>query len=171
MHSPLCVALDAIPETVLVPAEHLTSGSIGARIAHGVEMSLLVAERRPGYHSKPHAHDAEQLNYVLAGELWVFVEDTVFHARVGDVFRIPRNAVHWSWVRGEVPCVLLEAHAPPLIGDPGVGDTARALLAASETPTVVAVESVWPKDFDRDAVERRVLGAAAATARGDGGAA
>jgi quercetin dioxygenase-like cupin family protein len=154
----LNVSLAAIVETVLVPAKYLSSGSIGARIAYGTDMSLMIAERQPGYHSKPHLHDAEQLNYVLAGELWVFVEDTGFHARQGDVFRIPRNAVHWSWVQGDAPCVLLEAHAPALVGDHGVKDTAHALFNAGERPPVAAVGSVWPDDIDRDLVERRVLG-------------
>jgi mannose-6-phosphate isomerase-like protein (cupin superfamily) len=158
MKSHLNVALAEIPETVLVPAKHLSSGSIGARIAYGTDMSLLIAERQPGYHSKPHLHDAEQLNYVLAGELWVFVEDTGFHARQGDVFRIPRNAMHWSWVQGDVPCVLLETHAPALIGDPGVKDTAHALLSDDERREAVAIGSVWPTDIDRDAVEARMLG-------------
>lgn len=158
MASHLNVALASITETVLVPARHLSSGSIGARIAYGTDMSLMIAERQPGYHSKPHMHDAEQLNYVLAGELWVFVDETGFLVRRGDVFRIPRNAVHWSWVQGDVPCVLLETHAPPLVGDPGVKDTAHALIADLEKTDTTAIGSVWPSDIDRDGVERRVLG-------------
>src|SRR5579864_8797116 len=93
--SPLCRALDSIPETALVPARFLAGGSIGARIAYGCESSVMVAVRQPQYHSKPHRHDAEQLNVVLEGELFVFVGVDGFLARKGDVFRIPRNAVHW----------------------------------------------------------------------------
>lgn len=154
----LVATLADIPETNLVPAKYLSGGAIGAQIAYGRESSIMVATRQPQYHSKPHAHDSEQLNYVLEGELYVFVGDGGFLARKGDVFRIPRNVVHWSWVQGTTPCVLLETHTPPLIGDPGVTDTARALIADGETDEgIVAVASQWPADFDRDAIERKVM--------------
>lgn len=157
--SPLLVALADIPETVLVPAKYLSGGSIGAQIAYGRDSSLMVATRQPGYHSKPHRHDAEQLNYVLAGALYIFVGDDGFLARKGDVFRIPRNVVHWSWVQGSEPCVLLEVHAPPLIDDPGVTDTAIALIGEDEPRDgITAVASDWPADIDQAAVERRVMG-------------
>jgi quercetin dioxygenase-like cupin family protein len=153
----LNVALADIPETVLVPVKYLSGGSVGAQIAYGRDASLLIATRQPGYHSKPHLHDAEQLNYVLDGELLVFVESTGFLAKKGDVFRIPRNAIHWSWVQGDSPCVLLEAHSPPLVGDPGVTDTAVALMSFAERETVTGIASQWPADFDRDAAEREML--------------
>jgi len=130
--SPLKINLAEIPETVLVPAKHLAGGAVTARIAYGKDASLIVATREPGYHSKPHLHDCEQLNYVLAGELYVFIDDAGFLAREGDIFRVPRNATHWSWVQGATRCVLLEVHAPALIGDPGITDTAVALLEACE---------------------------------------
>lgn len=156
--SPLHVALADIPETCLVPAKYLSGGSIGAQIAYGLESSMMVAVRKPQYHSKPHRHDAEQLNFVLDGELYVFVDDEGFLARKGDIFRIPRNAVHWSWVQGSVPCVLLETHTPPLIGDPDVLDTAVALIAESERRDgMTAVPSLWPENVDRERVERRVM--------------
>ncbi len=154
----LVSSLSDIPETVLVPAKFLSGGSVGAQIAYGMESSLMVATRQPQYHSKPHFHDCEQLNYVLEGELYIFVDDDGFLARKGDVFRIPRNAIHWSWVQGNTPCVLLEVHTPPLIGDPGVTDTALALIGDDESrDAIVAVPSHWPDGFDRDAVEKKVL--------------
>src|SRR5258708_19534685 len=136
--SPLDSALADIPDTDLVPTKYLAGGSIGAQIADGLESSVMVAVRQPQYHSRPHSHDAEQLNYVIQGELYVFVDDSGFLAKEGDIFRIPRNAVHWSWVQGTVPCVLLETHTPPLIGDEGVTDTAVALLGPAESPTGTA---------------------------------
>jgi quercetin dioxygenase-like cupin family protein len=164
-HSSLVATLADIPETNLVPAQFLSGGSVGAQIAYGRDTSIMVATRQPQYHSKPHAHDSEQLNYVLDGELYVFVDDGGFLAKKGDVFRIPRNAIHWSWVQGTTPCVLLETHTPPLIGDPGVTDTALALLWHDETRHgIVAVRSEWPTDFDRDGVERKVMNAVSAGA-------
>lgn len=161
--SPYSVALKDVPETALVPAKYLTGGSIGARIAYGKESSMMVATRQPGYHSKPHQHDSEQLNYVLEGELLIFVEQTAFRVRKGDIFRVPRNAVHWSWVQGTTECMLLETHTPSLIGDPGVMETAVSLLDPDEEKSGFAsVATDWPTEFDRDAVERKVLGPQAA---------
>jgi quercetin dioxygenase-like cupin family protein len=154
----LSLIVTLVPETNLVPAKFLSSGSIGAQIVYGRESSMMIATRQPQYHSKPHSHDSEQLNYVLEGELYVFVGESGFLAKKGDTFRIPCNAVHWSWVQGTSPCVLLETHTPPLIGDPGVTDTARALIGQNETRDgIVAVPSHWLADFDRDAVERDVM--------------
>jgi quercetin dioxygenase-like cupin family protein len=156
--SSLAVALADIPETCLVPAKFLTGGSVGAQIAYGREASIMIATRQPQYHSKPHAHDSEQLNYVLEGELYVFIDDDGFLVKKGDVFRVPRNAVHWSWVQGTTPCVLLEMHTPPLIGDEGVLDTAVALLSEAEPRDgIVAVASQWPGGSDQAAVERKVM--------------
>jgi quercetin dioxygenase-like cupin family protein len=161
----LMASLDDIPETNLVPAQFLSGGSVGAKIAYGRDASIMVATRQPQYHSKPHSHDAEQLNYVLEGELYVFVEGDGFLAKKGDIFRIPRNAIHWSWVQGTTRCVLLETHTPPLIGDPGVIDTATALIGDNEERDgIVAVPSNWPADFNRDAVERKVMNATRAGA-------
>jgi quercetin dioxygenase-like cupin family protein len=156
----LVVSLQDIPETNLVPAQFLSGGSVGAQIAYGLDASIMVATRQPQYHSKPHSHDAEQLNYVLEGELYVFVDGDGFLAKKGDVFRIPRNAIHWSWVQGATPCVLLETHTPPLIGDAGVMDTAHALIRdGEERDGIVAVRSHWPTEFNQDAVERKVMSA------------
>jgi quercetin dioxygenase-like cupin family protein len=163
--SSLVATLADIPETNLVPAQFLTGGSVGAQIAYGRETSIMVATRQPQYHSKPHSHDSEQLNYVLEGELYVFVDSTGFLAKKGDVFRIPRNAIHWSWVQGATPCVLLETHTPPLIGDPGVVDTAMALIGDDEAREgIVAVASKWPAGFDQATVEGKVMNSASAGA-------
>jgi len=157
--SPLKVSLADIGETVLVPARHLAGGAVTAKIAYGKDASLMVATREPGYHSKPHLHDCEQLNYVLAGELYVFIDDTGFLVRAGDVFRVPRNAVHWSWVQGTTPCVLLEVHAPGLIGDPGIAEAAVALIDEREgRGDIVAIGSQWPTNIDQTGVEARVMG-------------
>jgi mannose-6-phosphate isomerase-like protein (cupin superfamily) len=157
----LLASLADNPETCLVPAKYLAGGSIGAQIAYGLESSMMIAVRQPHYHSRPHSHDAEQLNYVLDGELYVFVGNTGFLARKGDIFRIPRGATHWSWVQGTVACVLLETHTPPLIGDEGVSDTAVALLDADEARDgIVAVPSLWPEGVDQRRVEETVVPAA-----------
>jgi mannose-6-phosphate isomerase-like protein (cupin superfamily) len=165
--SPLVAALADIPETNLVPKTFLSGGSVGAHIAYGCETSLMIATRQPQYRSKPHAHDSEQLNYVLEGELYVFIENGGFLVKKGDIFRVPRNAIHWSWVQGTMPCILLETHTPPLIGDPGVIDTAVALIGEDESREGIdAVPSQWPAGFDQAAVEWKVMGEKAASEAG-----
>ena len=81
-------------------------------------LNMMVAHRPPGYHSRPHVHDAEQLNFVAEGAVWFFVNDRGWHLRQGDFFRVPRGAVHWMWNRTAQPLVLIEAHAPSMAGDP-----------------------------------------------------
>ncbi len=59
------------------------------RRGYGNECSLMWATRAPGYHTTPHAHEAEQINYVLEGEIWFFVEEHGFLCKAGDFQRIP----------------------------------------------------------------------------------
>lgn len=156
--SALLVRAGAVRETRLVPPERLRDGMIASKVAYGLESSLIVATRFPGYHSIPHVHDAEQLNWVLEGELWIFVGEEGFLARQGDFFRIPRNAVHWSWVQGSGPCTLVEAHAPGLVGDPWVRETASPLFATGEDRSpLCAVPTHWPDYPQAAEVERRVM--------------
>jgi hypothetical protein len=61
----------------------------------------------------------------------------------------------------------LETHTPPLIGDPGVIDTAVALIGESESREGIdAIPSQWPAGFDQAAVERKVMGEKATSAAG-----
>jgi len=102
----------------------------------GRHVNLMVAHRPPGYHSRPHAHDAEQLNYVQQGEVWFFVDARGYHLRQGDFFRVPRGAVHWMWNRTDKPLVLIEAHAPSLGDDPLFEEFAVRLFSADEDASV-----------------------------------
>jgi quercetin dioxygenase-like cupin family protein len=156
--SPLLAALGDLPETAFVPAKFRTGGSFGAQIVYGKESSLMVATHQPGFHSEPHSHDSEQLSYVLQGELLVFIDEEGFVVKKGDAFRVPRKAIHWSWVQGTEPSILLECHFPPLIGDDGVVGTAKALLKPSEaTNDIQMIRSDWANDIDRDEAERNIL--------------
>jgi len=157
--SSLAINLDDMPDTVLVPTRHLSGGSVGAKIAYGKTCSLIHATREPGYHSKPHKHDAEQLNYVLQGEVCVFIGDEVIHAKAGDIVRVPSNVIHWSWVQGDSPCTVIEMHTPSLIGDPGVLDTAVSLLGDGEEAEGMSyVQSEYLPDFDPAPYEAKVSG-------------
>ncbi|MGV9387101.1 cupin domain-containing protein [Nonomuraea sp. NPDC003707] len=108
----------------------VAGGELRTKQVLGQNSSLTIATRSAGYHSEPHSHDCEQLNYVQSGEIWVFVEDTAYHLRAGDFLRIPPSAVHWAWNRSDLSCELIEMHTPGLALD---GIDAPRLLAQGET--------------------------------------
>jgi mannose-6-phosphate isomerase-like protein (cupin superfamily) len=83
---------------------------------YGVETSIMFVERGPGYHTSPHMHDCEQMNYIVSGEIFFFVDGRGYRCKAGDVMRIPRNKVHWAWNRGTEKAVVFESHSPPLTG-------------------------------------------------------
>lgn len=104
-------------------------GELRTQQVLGSESSMTVATRTPGYHSQPHAHDCEQINYVTRGEIWVFVEHEAFRLSAGDFLRIPASAMHWAWNRSESEVELIEVHTPGLLLD---GVTARVLVEDHE---------------------------------------
>ena len=71
----LQVKRENVPEKKVVLKTGEGEGSMIIRQAYGNESSLLVALRPPGYHTRPHMHASEQINHVLEGEIWFFVED------------------------------------------------------------------------------------------------
>src|SRR5260370_41294652 len=92
---------------------------------HGTDTSLMFAERAPGYHTSPHQHDCEQMNYIVSGEIFFFVDGRGYRCKASDVMRIPRNKVHLAWNRGTETAVVFDSHSTPLRD---CGDTAVARL-------------------------------------------
>jgi mannose-6-phosphate isomerase-like protein (cupin superfamily) len=128
------MALSRKASGVPVGTVDMGTTSFSTTLIHGTSASLMVAERPAGYHSRPHVHDCEQLNLLQDGELHVYCDGRVYHLRPGDVLRIPPNAVHWSWNRGDAPCTLIEVHAPGLQSDPEVAPIAVGLFDEGEDP-------------------------------------
>ncbi len=144
----LFVAADQIKEEVV--EMKVAGGQLRTKQVLGQNSSLMVAARSAGYHSEPHAHDCEQLNYVQSGEIWVFVEATAYHLRAGDFLRIPPDAVHWAWNRSAGPCELIETHTPGLDLD---GIDAPRLVADGETcldpvPSRWCDKSYWDNEAE-----------------------
>ncbi|HVT51942.1 MAG TPA: cupin domain-containing protein [Dongiaceae bacterium] len=83
------------------------------RLVYGQDSALAISLRHSGYHSSPHIHDYEQINFIQEGEMWFFVHDKGYHVKKGDFLRIPRNAIHWSWVKTKEPCLCYEVFCPP----------------------------------------------------------
>lgn len=137
------------------------SGELLTQRVYGNYAQMLYARRSPNYHSRPHVHDCEQLNWVAEGEIWMFVEEEGYLLQTGDFMRVPRNLVHWAWNRADVDCVLIETHAPPNVKNEAIRETAFGLYRADEKPALVdPSESFFLRDRDEFAgeVERRVLG-------------
>ena len=109
---PLHVKSADVPERKGVRTGAEGQGSMVSVKGYGNECSLMIASRAPGYHTTPHIHESEQLNYIQEGEIWFFVEAQGFHCKKGDFQRIPGNKVHWAWNRSDKDAVVIEAHAP-----------------------------------------------------------
>jgi mannose-6-phosphate isomerase-like protein (cupin superfamily) len=135
-----------------------------SRRIYGMETSIMFAERGPGYHTRPHRHACEQINYIISGEIWFFVEGVGYRCRAGDIMRVPRSKIHWAWNCGSEQAVLIESHSPPLIGNNAEArKTAVPLLGSDENVEDVkyVVNEVVPMDPARVAeVESCVHGAA-----------
>ena len=130
------------------------AGEMAVRMVHGKDASMMVAVRQPGYHTRPHQHDAEQINHVLEGEIWFFVGEKAYHCKQGDFQRIPRNAIHWAWNRADRPATVVELHSPPLIGG-SIREGAAPLMDESESPDVAVVSENEFVPYDAASVEAR----------------
>lgn len=153
---PICININDIKEGQNVL--QVRGGAMSTKMVYGNDCNMMIAVRGPGYHSHPHTHDAEQLNYVTEGEVWVFINNDGFLMKAGDLCRIPRNAVHWAWNRSDKDVTLIEVHAPAC--DPLVRKNAVGLYFDDETPDLSTAVSTLRDGVDTDAmeIEARVLG-------------
>jgi len=95
---------DDVPE-VNLDSDGITSGEVITRMVYGKTMSMVYIKRPTGYRSQPHAHDSEQLNFVLEGEMWLFIEgEGAELLKPGDFSRVPELEAHWGVVE-EGPCL------------------------------------------------------------------
>jgi quercetin dioxygenase-like cupin family protein len=154
---PLKVSHDEVKDGANVL--QVRGGAMLTKMVYGNDCNMMLAVRAPEYHSNPHQHDCEQLNYMLEGEVWVFIGDDGFLMKKGDFCRIPRNAVHWAWNRSDRDCTLIEVHAPAC--DPLVRKNALGLYAEDETPDLSSAVATIRTEMDAAELESRVLGISA----------
>lgn len=154
---PLKLSYDEVKDGANVLA--VRGGAMLTKMVYGNDCNMMLAVRGPGYHSNPHRHDCEQLNYMLDGEVWVFIDNGGFLMKTGDFCRIPRNAVHWAWNRSERDCTLIEVHAPAC--DPLVRKNAAGLYAEGEEPDLSSAVATIRTERDGADIEARVLGLSA----------
>ncbi len=145
-----------VPQRKVVLSTEQGQGSMVVKQAFGNESSLMVAARPPGYHTKPHMHASEQINHVLEGEIWFFVEDRGYHCKKGDFNRIPANKVHWAWNRSDAEAIVVESHSPPLVGG-NIIKGAAALFDEGETPQLRGPGENQFVPYDSEGVERKLF--------------
>lgn len=146
-----------VPERKVVLSSAQGQGSMAVKQAYGNEASLMIAVRPPGYHTKPHVHLSEQINYILEGEIWFFVEDRGFFCRKGDFHRIPANKVHWAWNRSGDNAVVVESHSPPLVG----GEIRKGAVGLFDDAEIPQMRGPGENNFvpyDSEKVEARLFG-------------
>ena len=152
----LRVKAENVPVKKVVLSADQGQGSMVVKQAYGNESSLMMATRPPGYHTKPHMHVSEQINHVLEGEIWFFVEDQGYLCKKGDFHRIPANKVHWAWNRSQFDAVVIESHSPPLVGGEII-KSAAGLFDEGETPRLRSPGENQFVPYDQEGVERKVL--------------
>ena len=105
---------DDIPLSIIKVKSQGPEINLKMGLVYGNSCSIMMAERPVGYHTIPHVHECEQFNVVLEGEVYLFVEEDAFLLKAGDVHRVPKNALHWAWNKGDITCKMIEVHAPGL---------------------------------------------------------
>lgn len=129
------------------------SGKLTSKCVHGLEHNMTIATRKGGYHSVPHIHDAEQIHFLVKGEIKIYTPDNGFDCREGDFNIVARNVPHWALVPTDDENILLQVHSPVL----GSAANRRALLTEEERvfqiPTVFNM-TPWAAERIMQAEER-----------------
>jgi quercetin dioxygenase-like cupin family protein len=146
-----------VPERKVVRTGEEGEGAMTVKRAYGNECSLMLAIRAPGYHTTPHAHEAEQINHVLEGEIWFFVEERGFHCKAGDFHRVPAHKIHWAWNRSNADAVVVEAHSPALVAGK-LEQSSVGLFDEGEQPQMKPPSENNFLPYDWQSVERKVFG-------------
>lgn len=120
-------------------------GSVPLRtkIVHGKGGSIMVASRPGAYHSRPHIHNAEQINVVTKGDNWGYClgpkgKHWSRRTTKGDIFRFPSMVPHWAWGKESGGSELVEFHVPGLHGEPK--------FTSGLTPLISSKEELEPKE-------------------------
>lgn len=103
---------------------------VTARMVDGERMTLAIVEIAPGRTVPEHAHDNEQIGFVIAGSVTFTIGDEVRELGPGGTWRISSNTPHHVDV-GPDGAVVAEAYAP------GRADWAELPLLKPGRPT-------WP---------------------------
>ncbi|MBX3540588.1 MAG: cupin domain-containing protein [Chelatococcus sp.] len=157
----LRINVDDVPEiSATSPGRDGQVHGVSVRMVYGTETGVMIGAREEGYHSKPHHHDCEQFNFILEGELWFFIGKEGFRCKKGDFVRVPRNEVHWVWVRAKGGCTMLETHTPSLTGDAQIKGKATSMIGEAENAQMVpGAENIYIDYPEAEEIERKAFAA------------
>ena len=82
-------------------------GIFRTSLATGDRVMMFTSEYKAGVESTPHAHDNEQIGYVLRGEIDVIVGDQSYTCKAGDTYAIPGKLLHN--VRARTDALVIDA--------------------------------------------------------------
>lgn len=140
----LLARADDVPESrvAMRTQDAAAPGALFTKQVFGLSSSMMIARRSAGYHSQPHVHDCEQLNYIADGSITIYIGDEAYDLGTGDFLRVPPNEVHYAWNRSDADCLLFEVHTPGL--DILPADAVVELLADGESrDAIVKVPNLW----------------------------
>src|SRR5262245_10661209 len=85
--------LQIIPAGYWDPIEK-PEGIFRTGLATGDRLMMVASEYKAGADSAAHAHDNEQIGYVMRGEIEVIVGDKSYTCKAGDTYAIPGKLRH-----------------------------------------------------------------------------
>jgi quercetin dioxygenase-like cupin family protein len=84
---------------------------ISGRVINGERLTMALVDLAPNTPLQEHAHDNEQLGFVLQGQLTFTIGGETRTLGPGDTYNIPSNVPH-SAVTGPEGCVVTDVFAP-----------------------------------------------------------
>jgi len=111
----------AVTETIMVEPEAGTPASfLGMNLVIKIRgeqtsgaFSIIDFVGPPGFFVPPHVHEgADEVSYILEGELGVMVAEEEFQARPGSFVVRPRGVPHALWNVADRPVRTLDIHTP-----------------------------------------------------------
>jgi quercetin dioxygenase-like cupin family protein len=85
---------------------------VSRRVFTGDGATLAWTTLAPGHTPRPHAHEHEQIVYIVSGRARFQVGDEVAELGPGDVLLVPANVEHFAETIGAEPCVDLSVFTP-----------------------------------------------------------
>ncbi len=85
---------------------------VSRRVFTGDGATLAWTTLEPGHTPRPHAHEYEQIVYIVSGRARFTVGDDVAELGPGDVLLVPPNVEHFAETLGDAPCLDLSVFTP-----------------------------------------------------------
>ena len=96
------------------PRLTLTDG-VFAEVLMGERLNINVVTIEPGAVAPAHAHDEEQMGYIVSGSCDFFDDERTERLGPGDTYHAPPGATHGARAH-EQGCVIVDVFSPPRAG-------------------------------------------------------